>query len=243
MARRSYIFAADTAIAFSNVDDRVVRLRLVQGSLSIRVHSLGPDDVVEIDTPSAAVSVLEMGLYRTDVNKTGDGTTVTVRQGAAHIETGASEFDLDERQSAVVTAETPRVGDAALPDEWENWCEERDRRADGVKAQLYVSRDLIGYDDFGSVRQLGDRRGVWTDLDPRCSGRLGAVYQFGRWVRIEPWGWTWIDDAPWGFATTHYGRWVTVHGAWAWVPGDSLAEPVYAPALVNETPRGATTVR
>jgi|SRR4029453_6286325 hypothetical protein len=49
--------AADTAIALSNVDDRVVRLRLMQGSLSIRVHSLGPDDVVEIDTPTVGMDV------------------------------------------------------------------------------------------------------------------------------------------------------------------------------------------
>jgi Family of unknown function (DUF6600)/FecR protein len=235
--------AADTAIALSNVDDRAVGLRLVQGSLSIRVHSLGPDDVVEIDAPNAAVSVLEMGFYRTDANKTGDVTTVTVRQGAAHIETGASGFDLDERQSAVVTAltaQTPRVGDAARPDEWENWCEERDRRADGVKAQLYVSRDLIGYDDldqFGNWATDEVYGPIWIP-DVRAGW---APYQFGRWAWIEPWGWTWIDDAPWGFATTHYGRWVTVHGTWAWVPGDRLAEPVYAPALVNETPRGATT--
>ena len=186
------------------------------------------------------MSVLEMGFYRTDVNKTGDGTTVTVRQGAAHIETGASEFDLEERQSAVATAQTPRVGDAALPDEWENWCEERDRRADGVKAQLYVSRDLIGYDDLDQFSNWATDEvygPIWIP-DVRAGW---APYRFGRWAWIEPWGWTWIDDAPWGFATTHYGRWVTVQGTWAWVPGDSLAEPVYAPALVNETSRSATT--
>jgi hypothetical protein len=231
--------AANTAIALSNVDDRVVRLRLMQGSLSIRVHNLGPDDVVKIDTPDAAVSILEMGLYRTDVNETRD-TTVTVRQGGAHIESGASEFDLDERQSAVVTsltAQTARVTDAAPPDEWENWCDSRDRRADGVKAQLYVSRALIGYEDldeFGSWATDEVYGPIWIpDL------RAGwAPYRFGRWAWIEPWGWTWIDDAPWGFATTHYGRWVTVHGTAAWVPGDTLAEPVYAPALLNATIRG-----
>jgi hypothetical protein len=222
--------AAETAIAFSNVDDRVVRLRLMQGSLSVRVHSLGPDDAVEIDTPNAAVSVLETGFYRTDVSKA-DGTTVTVRQGRVHIEAGASAIDLDEHQSAVVSAlaaEMPQVGDAALPDDWENWCEERDRRSDGVKAQLYVSRDLIGYDDLDQFGNwvtdevygpiwIPDVRAGWTP------------YGCGRWAWIEPWGWTWIDDAPWGFATTHYGRWVTMHGTSAWVPGDSFSRPVYAP--------------
>ena len=40
-----------------------------------------------------------------------------------------------------------------------------------------------------------------------------------------------MDDAPWGFAPFHYGRWVYA-GGWAWVPGPIAATPVYAPALV-----------
>ncbi|MBZ5601501.1 MAG: hypothetical protein LAO79_04265, partial [Acidobacteriia bacterium] len=49
-----------------------------------------------------------------------------------------------------------------------------------------------------------------------------------------PWGWTWIDDAPWGYAPFHYGRWVFVGGGWGWVPGPVVVgvRPVYAPALV-----------
>jgi len=44
--------------------------------------------------------------------------------------------------------------------------------------------------------------------------------------------WTWVDDAPWGFAPFHYGRWAFVTGRWVWVPGTMVARPVYAPALV-----------
>src|SRR5262249_30022042 len=50
--------------------------------------------------------------------------------------------------------------------------------------------------------------------------------------------WTWVDDAPWGFAPFHYGRWVVVGGVWGWVPaprpvvGVAYVRPVYAPALV-----------
>jgi hypothetical protein len=49
---------------------------------------------------------------------------------------------------------------------------------------------------------------------------------------VEPWGWTWIDEAPWGFAPFHYGRWAMYRGSWVWVPGTRVARPVYAPALV-----------
>jgi hypothetical protein len=59
-----------------------------------------------------------------------------------------------------------------------------------------------------------------------------APYQFGHWIWVEPWGWTWVDDAPWGYAPFHYGRWVYTSGYWGWSPGPIYARPVYAPALV-----------
>jgi hypothetical protein len=67
-------------------------------------------------------------------------------------------------------------------------------------------------------------------------------YREGRWVYVQPWGWTWVDNAPWGFAPFHYGRWAQFGGRWGWVP-EPVAEPgygyggayqpVYAPALVT----------
>lgn len=59
-----------------------------------------------------------------------------------------------------------------------------------------------------------------------------APYRVGHWNWISPWGWTWVDDAPWGFAPFHYGRWARIGPRWAWVPGRLAPRPVYAPALV-----------
>ena len=53
-------------------------------------------------------------------------------------------------------------------------------------------------------------------------GGLAATwrpYTYGRWV-LTDWGWTWVSDEPFGWATYHYGRWW--YGAsygWYWVPG------------------------
>jgi len=45
-------------------------------------------------------------------------------------------------------------------------------------------------------------------------------YTVGQWVWVEPYGWTWASDEPWGWATYHYGRWTYVDDyGWAWVPG------------------------
>jgi hypothetical protein len=70
---------------------------------------------------------------------------------------------------------------------------------------------------------------VWT---PRYVVAGWAPYRFGRWVWVSPWGWTWIDDARWGFAPFHYGRWAYVRHRWCWVPGPRHVHAVYAPALV-----------
>src|SRR6266849_2839587 len=59
-----------------------------------------------------------------------------------------------------------------------------------------------------------------------------APSRYGHWRWVEPWGWTWIDDQPWGFAPFHYGRWAYIGNRWGWTPGVIVARPVYAPALV-----------
>jgi hypothetical protein len=41
-----------------------------------------------------------------------------------------------------------------------------------------------------------------------------------------------VDDAPWGFAVSHYGRWANLRGTWGWVPGPVRTRAYYAPALV-----------
>ena len=49
---------------------------------------------------------------------------------------------------------------------------------------------------------------VWRPryVVPRTGHRIATAAGAGS----APWGWTWIDDARWGFAPFHYGRWAYV---------------------------------
>ncbi|MGH9757311.1 MAG: DUF6600 domain-containing protein, partial [Candidatus Acidiferrales bacterium] len=97
----------------------------------------------------------------------------------------------------------------------------------------YVSRDVDGYydlDDYGTWQSNPDYGQIWV---PRGVAAGWAPYQMGHWVWIAPWGWTWVDAQPWGFAPFHYGRWAYVGSYWGWVPGPMVVRPVYAPALVG----------
>jgi hypothetical protein len=118
-------------------------------------------------------------------------------------------------------------------DDFGAWAAERNRLEDQSIAARHVPRGVVGYsqlDPYGSWGQDPNLGDVWY---PRVEGvQDWAPYRYGQWAFIQPWGWTWIDDAPWGFAPFHYGRWTMIGNRWAWAPGRLAARPVYSPALV-----------
>jgi FecR protein len=230
--------SAETALAFLNLDDRTVQLSLTQGSVNIRLRELRDDEAFEVDTPNAAVTLLRGGDYRIDADGNNNVTTVTVRSGDAQVTGGGAAFAVRPRESARIMGMdqvSQEMGPLPAPDEFDSWALARDRHEDQlVQSARYVPRDMIGYEDL-------DENGVWTEVPaygwvwrPRVAEVGWAPYRFGHWAWVEPWGWTWIDDAPWGFAPFHYGRWAVVGAGWVWVPGSMTAgvRPVYAPALV-----------
>src|SRR5258708_6599556 len=224
-----------TAFEFLNLDDGSTQIRLTEGSLNIRVRSLDQNETFEVDTPSLVFSVLRPGEYRIDVNPDTETTRIIVRFGEGEVTGGGQAFTVHPREQAQVSGGDSlsyNVLYAPPPDEWDNWCNGRDRREDQSQSARYVSREMVGYqdlDEYGDWSTDPDYGAVWV---PRRVVAGWAPYHYGHWVWVEPWGWTWVDDAPWGFAPFHYGRWAYVRGYWGWIPGPVAVRPVYAPALV-----------
>src|SRR5881296_1636534 len=50
-----------TAFGFLALDDRTTQIRLSEGTLNVRLRDLDDDEVLEIDTPNGAVSLLRPG--------------------------------------------------------------------------------------------------------------------------------------------------------------------------------------
>jgi hypothetical protein len=241
----SYAFrlGPQTGFSFLNLDDNTVQIRLTEGSLNVRVRRLDDDQNVEIDTPNLAFNVLRPGSYRIDVNENGDTTVVAVRSGQGEVTGGGSAYPVHAGDSVSFYGTDQLQADVqGLPDndDFDGWTGDRDRRWDHSTSSRYVSDDVVGYedlDDYGGWRQVSEYGTVWF---PHTTVVGWAPYRYGHWVWISPWGWTWVDDAPWGFAPFHYGRWVVVGGVWGWVPSPprpavvtvAYVRPVYAPALV-----------
>jgi len=227
--------AGETGITFLNLDDRTVQIQLAQGSMNVNVRRLDGGDDFEIDTPNLAFTLQRPGEYRVDVDPNGNATVVTVRSGEGEATGGGSDYHMDSGDQATFSGTDSLSydgGQAGRPDEFDSWCRSRDDREERSQSARYVSRDVIGYDDLddnGEWRTVPDYGTVWF---PTRVAAGWAPYRYGHWAWVAPWGWTWVEDEPWGFAPFHYGRWAEVGGGWCWVPGPVVVRPVYAPALV-----------
>jgi hypothetical protein len=229
--------SSDTGISFLNLDDRTVQLQLVQGTIEVHLRHLEPGNAFEIDTPNLAFTLAASGEYRIQADPDGNSTAIIVREGSGQV-TGAGEsYDLTAGQQYIFNGTDQLSFDAqAAPefDAFEDWCQAQDQRENSSASARYVSRDVDGYYDLdgnGDWQTDPDYGAVWV---PAGVAVGWAPYRYGHWVWVGPWGWTWVEDEPWGFAPFHYGRWAYVRaGYWGWVPGPMVVRPVYAPALVG----------
>ena len=226
-----------TGFSFLNLDDRTAQMNVTAGTVIVHVRDLGENQALEIDTPNVAVTLQSPGDYRVEVNDAGDSTIVKVSDGDAQVNATGQTVPLRTQQAFEFTGADQVIAEAisvGAPDELDSWSLDRDHRWEEAQARSseYVSPDVAGADDladYGTWQSTPEYGAVWI---PTTVVAGWSPYHYGRWVWVAPWGWTWVDDAPWGFAPFHYGRWAYLGNRWGWVPGPRYVRPVYAPALV-----------
>ncbi len=227
---------AMTGFSFLNLDDNSAQIQLTAGTLIVRVREMRAGDNYEIDTPNLAVTLQQAGEYRFEVSEEGDATVVKVSEGLAQASGAGQLLQIGTQQRFTFTGTGQLTADMAslgAPDELDAWSAARERQLEDSPSREYVADDIAGaqdLDDSGQWQETAQYGYVWT---PTVVVVGWAPYRFGHWVWVAPWGWTWIDDARWGYAPFHYGRWVSLNSTWCWVPGPRIARPVYAPALVG----------
>ena len=224
-----------TGITLLALDDHTTQIRLAQGSLIVRVRHVDDEDTYEIDAPNLAFTLLQPGEYRVDVSEDGSQTTTTVWHGRGRVTGGGLSYTVVADQSATFTGSDHLdydLGQIPAQDDLDQWAFDRDDREDHADSANYVSREMTGYEDLDAYGDWSYVAGYGPCWRPRTIVAGWAPYRFGHWAYVGPWGWTWVEDEPWGFAPFHYGRWAFVNSGWFWLPGPVVVRPIWAPALV-----------
>ncbi|MFL6350317.1 MAG: DUF6600 domain-containing protein [Bryobacteraceae bacterium] len=227
--------APNTDIGFADLAYHRYQVQLGAGSIIYRVLR-DSDAQAEIDTPSVAVRPTQQGDYRVSVLDDGS-TEINVRSGELEVYSPKGTERLQAGQTMLVRGDSSdpefQMADQPAPDQFDEWSANRDRTLLASQSYQHVSRDVYGADDLDAYgnwvpSQYGN---VWA---PRSVGADWAPYSTGHWVWEGYYGWTWVDDAPWGWAPYHYGRWFDNPGyGWCWWPGSVTSSYFWSPALVG----------
>jgi FecR protein len=226
-----------TDLTAVNMTDQVQQFAVNSGVSSFAVRRLAPGTVFEVDTPNAAVTFDQNGLYRVDVDASGQ-TRLTVHKGNATIASGGGQLGVSSGEAIEIQGtDNPRYDVVAPtpPDRWDSFVDSRVHAARGPTSPSthYVSAAVVGAGDldrYGTWQSVPGYGNVWA---PSGVPAGWAPYRAGHWYWQDPWGWTWISTEPWGWAPYHYGRWAVVSNRWFWVPvAPAVRTVAYAPALV-----------
>ena len=224
-----------TELQFARLDEEIALLRLVTGEIGLRLRTPQAVNEYRVQTQQGVVMAESEGLYR--VAQTRGATQLATLQGRAR-------FDADPTRPVqrawlrageqaefwgtdVAHTENQPLSRGAFGD----WLLEQDRMDSGLGSESMgmASPEMTGVevlDQNGRWEQVPEYGAVWIPYNVASDW---APYRFGNWVWTTRWGWTWRDDAPWGFAPFHYGSWVQMNGRWGWAPGRFGSRPLYTP--------------
>jgi hypothetical protein len=224
-----------TQLDVSHLDDDGIDAHVERGSTVIRLRHFARNEKYRFTTPHGSFRLLADGRYRIDVDPERDESRLTVTVGVAELESSRGGVRIPAGRSLVVFggASPSYAFEGVRSDAFDRWADARDQQWSESTATRYVNSDMTGYEDLDRYGRWVEEPDYGTIWYPTRVASNWAPYRHGHWSYVRPWGWTWIDDQPWGYAPSHYGRWVYVGNRWGWHPGERVQRQAWAPALVG----------
>lgn len=234
-SKKHFRLDENTSIKVVTLADDGIALSVSQGNISTTLTDFNSQDgYFEIDAPKTTVALLASGQYRIDAGNSADSeVTVSVgNEGEARVYSATSGFTLRNGRSAKVIITGDRAGDwetghsSMFGDSFGNWVNGREdtvaRLVKNAYYDQYYDQDIYGAEDLnenGDWIHTPDYGYVWRPYSSSTSSYADwSPYRYGQWRWIPPYGWTWVNDEPWGWATYHHGRWIWYNNYWHWSP-------------------------
>lgn len=212
---------------FSDDRGEFTEIKVTNGLASLRVKS----KLSEFQVDSPLVSVKAFGPAKLRVGAE-DGVEVAVQEGEARIEGDRGKVTMETGEYLDLRDDKSdyAVRDLPAPDSWDQFNNARDEQLSHPDANVPSNIGIVAgdLDEYGAWRHDERYGEVWC---PRVTEVDWMPYHHGRWVWVEPFGWTWCSTEAWGWAPYHYGTWVHEPYGWAWVPGP--VQQYWSPAVVS----------
>lgn len=196
------------------------------------------------ETPACSIMVDADTNVRVDILANGS-TTVSVRWGSVAIRTVGGQVDRAVTGQRVYVdpgfyPSEPLPFDRNAEDVFDAWNRERAKQLavgiESIPAEIRTASTPIGAADLASY-------GEWVYVDNTRYWRPTVVadyvpYRRGHWSFVSGSGYVWVGDYPFGYVTSHYGRW-RHHDIYGWI---WTYRPVWSPAWCATVQYGSNFV-
>ena len=227
--------AENSQIKFVSLKDSGIAVSVPLGTVVLRASEFdGSRSFFEFDAPKTTVSIQKAGMYRIEAGVP-DSLEVIISAtdgGEARVYSADAGFTVKNGRRAKVFIGGNQSGEwetaeaARFADEFDTWALERDaiiaKRIQDAYYDRYYDQDIYGAEDLNEYGEWVHTRKygyVWRPHRTSISHYSNwSPYRYGHWRWVPPYGWTWVNDEPWGWATYHHGRWVWDNGSWYWTP-------------------------
>lgn len=202
-------------------DETVIELRFGH----VIVHRLSRNAAsMRLDTRSASYVGSSGSIYAVE-SADSDFDSLSVYKGTVEVRTPAGTTRVRQGEQTRIDESGAFASNDVLSggtSDFERWYI---RRADRYgRSSRYLDRSLAYADDelndYGSWLYVSDWGWTWR---PRVAGGWKPYY-YGGWQYAPSGRLIWVSDEPWGWIPYHYGRWAysPVYG-WVWVPGSGYS--------------------
>lgn len=235
-SRDQHLRLAENAyLRIVNLKDEGIAVSLSLGTLSLRIARFDKESsFFEIDAPKTTLAVKAAGSYRVDagIQEDSEVRLTATEGGEARVYSDNAGFTLKDGRSARIFTAGARIGEwettaaARYRDDFTMWSAEREsvvaNRIKNAYYDRYYDSDIYGAEDLNDNGDWIHTRNygyVWRPSRIAISHYSDwSPYRYGHWRWVPPYGWTWVNDEPWGWSTYHHGRWFYDDGYWNWSP-------------------------
>jgi FecR protein len=120
-----------TDLTATSLTDQLAQFGLAQGTIRISAYDLRSGHEVEVDTPNAAVTIVQPGDYRIETYPDQSRTLITVNRGEVQVTGNDLNQTVGSGQALELSGgNPPQVNQVGLPpsDSFDQWCNDRDRK-------------------------------------------------------------------------------------------------------------------
>src|SRR4051794_30026612 len=192
---------AATEFDLDQLDDHVLVATQPQGASYLHLRIVPTGDSYTVATPRGIVGIAAVGRYEVVAGDLEHPTTVTVVDGAAQVSGLPTPVTVAANQTLTITGDGtttpltaslgPAVRDAFLTAMLA--AERPQARRPNVPAYVEQMTGIDALYDSGEWAEAPEYGDVW--YPPAEQGFV--PYRNGHWAYVAPWGWTWVDNAPW----------------------------------------------